>query len=325
MMKRLFKLMLCWIVLSTCISVQAEETSYLVIAAGKGKIKMVNAMLGSGENPNAADRKGVTALMYAARKNRVNIVDALLAQGADVNLKDQVGWTALMFAIKKNHAESAKRLLEKGADPIVVDSSGWSAVNLAAIGGYAAILDALANTGLDINAKNPDNKTALMFAAKGGDPATVQILFDHHANLLARDQLGATALMYAARAGQPQVIDLFYKHLAAPALKEKRAEIIDQYDDSQWTALTWAVRKSKHAAAQALIYAGADVNHKDSQDTPILHLAVDNGDQSMVMMLLKNHVNVKAKDKYGLTALVYALKGKHAAIAKQIKDAGGSY
>jgi uncharacterized protein len=40
---------------------------------------------------------------------------------------------------------------------------------------------------------------------------------------------------------------------------------------------------------------------------------------------LENKANVGAKDKYGLTALVYALKGQHTAIAQLIKQAGGSY
>jgi uncharacterized protein len=34
---------------------------------------------------------------------------------------------------------------------------------------------------------------------------------------------------------------------------------------------------------------------------------------------------VKAKDQYGLTALVYALKGQNAEIVELIKNAGGSY
>jgi len=45
----------------------------------------------------------------------------------------------------------------------------------------------------------------------------------------------------------------------------------------------------------------------------------------MVKLLLENNAKVKAKDQYGLTALVYALKGQHTEIIKLIKDAGGSY
>jgi ankyrin repeat protein len=41
--------------------------------------------------------------------------------------------------------------------------------------------------------------------------------------------------------------------------------------------------------------------------------------------LLDNGASVKAKDQYGLTALVYALKAQKADVIKLIKDAGGSY
>jgi ankyrin repeat protein len=74
-----------------------------------------------------------------------------------------------------------------------------------------------------------------------------------------------------------------------------------------------------------LIAKGADVNHKDSEGTPPLQNAVLNGDVPMVALLIKSGSNVKAKDQYGLSALVYALKGKSPEIVKMIKDAGGSY
>jgi ankyrin repeat protein len=45
----------------------------------------------------------------------------------------------------------------------------------------------------------------------------------------------------------------------------------------------------------------------------------------MVDLLIKSGANVKARDQYGLSALVYALKGKNPDIVKMIKDAGGSY
>jgi len=45
----------------------------------------------------------------------------------------------------------------------------------------------------------------------------------------------------------------------------------------------------------------------------------------MVKLLLDHGANVKAKDRYGLTALVYAMKNQQHEIVKLIKDAGGSY
>jgi ankyrin repeat protein len=63
----------------------------------------------------------------------------------------------------------------------------------------------------------------------------------------------------------------------------------------------------------------------DGEDSPLLHIAVDNGQAEMVKLLLDNKAKVKAKDQYGLTALVHALKSQNAEIVRLIKDAGGSY
>lgn len=57
----------------------------------------------------------------------------------------------------------------------------------------------------------------------------------------------------------------------------------------------------------------------------MLHIAVNNGNTDMVKLLLDHSVKVKAKDQYGLTALVYALKGQHTEIIRLIREAGGSY
>ena len=67
------------------------------------------------------------------------------------------------------------------------------------------------------------------------------------------------------------------------------------------------------------------MNNLDSEGTPLLHIAVDNGNDEMVKLLLANNAKVKARDQYGLTALVYALKGQHTEIIKLIKEAGGGY
>jgi uncharacterized protein len=52
---------------------------------------------------------------------------------------------------------------------------------------------------------------------------------------------------------------------------------------------------------------------------------VDNGQVAMVKLLVDNKANLKARDKYGLTAYVYALKKGKPEIVKIIKDAGGKY
>jgi ankyrin repeat protein len=77
--------------------------------------------------------------------------------------------------------------------------------------------------------------------------------------------------------------------------------------------------------AKILLTNKADVDHEDSEGTPLLQLAVDTGSKEMVKLLLEYKADVKARDKYGLTAYVYALKKGEPEIVKLIKDAGGKY
>lgn len=68
------------------------------------------------ENPNLADKNGVTLLMKAAKAGNDWDVRTLLASGADVNLRDKDGWTALMYAARyQNNLNIINMLIEKGA------------------------------------------------------------------------------------------------------------------------------------------------------------------------------------------------------------------
>ena len=45
----------------------------------------------------------------------------------------------------------------------------------------------------------------------------------------------------------------------------------------------------------------------------------------LIKLLIDAKVNLKAKDQYGLTALVYALKNKKKNIVDLVKKSGGKY
>ena len=87
----------------------------------------------------------------------------------------------------------------------------------------------------------------------------------------------------------------------------------------------WALTEYKfrwNTLLALLIAKGADVDHQDSQGTPLLNLAVDSNSVDLVNLILANKPDLKAQDKYGLTAYVYALKKGNPEIVKLIKDAG---
>jgi ankyrin repeat protein len=87
--------------------------------SGRGAGQIVRALLQ--RNPASVNAthgvKRCTALHMAARRGNVDVIEALLEGGADIEARDSVGDTALRRAVNCNKVEAARLLLARGADP----------------------------------------------------------------------------------------------------------------------------------------------------------------------------------------------------------------
>lgn len=110
---------------------------------------------------------------------------------------------------------------------------------------------------------------------------------------------GASPLMIAAWAGDDAKIK---------SLVDDGA-VLDEQDDFGWTAIRYAVRNSKPAAAQTLVDLGADVNLASKTGRTPLMSSAGNGLVDMVDGLLKSGADVTLKDNNGMTALEHARFG----------------
>jgi ankyrin repeat protein len=82
-------------------------------AVGTGDIKLIDYVLDKGENIDAKDNEGMTALMRVAQKHSHDyIVKHLLSKGADHTIEDNEGRTAKDHAKSKHVRETAKLLEE---------------------------------------------------------------------------------------------------------------------------------------------------------------------------------------------------------------------
>ena len=93
-------------------------------AAQKGDASRVRQLVSGGEDINAKDGNGKTALMYASENGQAEIARLLIDAAADVNAKDKDGKTALMYAAESNNLETVKYLIAGKADAEAVDNSG---------------------------------------------------------------------------------------------------------------------------------------------------------------------------------------------------------
>ena len=121
-------------------------------AANYGDLDKVKSLLEKGADVNAADERGVTALMNAAYYGHLDIIKLLLEKGADVNAKDVYGYTPLILASGGGNLKAAKLILEYGADIDARDMYGKTACMNAVYSGKEEIVQLLQkHTTNDVN------------------------------------------------------------------------------------------------------------------------------------------------------------------------------
>lgn len=88
----------------------------LLVAARKGDLPAVRALLERGADVNAKTAYGATPLSYASDKGHAEVVGLLLERGADPNAKDTFyGATPISWAAGNKHVEIVRLLLKHGA------------------------------------------------------------------------------------------------------------------------------------------------------------------------------------------------------------------
>src|SRR6516162_6287420 len=114
-MRRILPAIACALALA---SVGAStEGSRVADAAMNGDTAAVRSLLTSGEDINAAQGDGMTALHWAARRGDDELVRMLLVAGANVRATTRLGgYTPLLMAAELGHANAIELLAGAGAD-----------------------------------------------------------------------------------------------------------------------------------------------------------------------------------------------------------------
>ena len=214
----------------------AKETSALTLAAERGRLALVRALIDAGTNvrkPEIGGRalqlatqaehvdvvrtlmeakaplgfsawENETPLHAAAARGQWLVVEALLEAGLEPDQVERNGQTALMKAAASGHDKAVASLLRLGASPDLADRDGWTALMHAAAhpssGSVPAIRD-LVRSGAGVNRRaGPNGKTPLMIAAeKGNELATDELLRSGAQSSLQSG--GKTALDFALAEG----------------------------------------------------------------------------------------------------------------------------
>jgi ankyrin repeat protein len=137
-------------------------------AARQGDLETVRELLRAGEDVNAAQGDGMSALHWAAEHGDAAMVEALVFAGAELQAVTRIGaYTPLHIAARNGKLAASKALLSAGADAHAVTvPSGSTPLHLAAVSGNGDLVRSLIAAGADANAREAEwAQTPLIFAA----------------------------------------------------------------------------------------------------------------------------------------------------------------
>jgi len=117
----------------------------LMLAAGRGHVRVVDVLLKAGADVNATDRDGMSVLSYAAKLGRPSVIPMLLQAGAKVSHAARIGTRPLDFAALQGDVDTARILVAAGADPKARGEHGRTAIDFAREAGHTRLVELLEN------------------------------------------------------------------------------------------------------------------------------------------------------------------------------------
>jgi ankyrin repeat protein len=284
-------------------------------AAMRGDVDAVRSLLRVGEDVNAAQGDGMTALHWAAEAGDAPMAEVLLYAGANVGALTRLGdYTPLHLASRGGHAEVAALLLEKGADVEARTSTGAVApLHFAARAGSPDAVSVLLRAGADPNAvEDARGQTPLMFAAAGGRTEVVGLLMAG----------GADPALTS------YVVDIPTRAAEDRAAGQVRDEVIaafrgDEPEGTSWQPTPAQVQAAVRAANSARVTA-ADAGSAQRRDEPAPD--PDLGEDELAPSRTPGEYSTSSTDlvyrQGGLTALHHAVREGESTTAFALLDGG---
>ncbi len=302
----------------------AMAESPIADAAMNGDVESVRLLIQDGEEVNAAQGDGMTALHWAAENGNVEMLEMLVSAGANPEAVTRLGrYTPLHLASKMGKESSVVSLLTLGASVNPRTTTGAiTPLHFAAASGNAKAVRALLEHGADVDAKELQwDQTPLMFAAAQNRSETINVLLEYGADI----SLSAKVVDIAKRQEEDRADQIKWNSLrktlansssatsgsvrptesvnprasvASEPTTEVQLRSVDEIDPLSYadlvgthgglTPLLLAVREGHFEATRTLLDNGADINQTSAGDqTSSMLMAAVNGHFDLVNQLLE--------------------------------------
>ena len=269
-----------------------------LMRAANNSADAVTVLLNNGANINAQDAAELTPLLYATNSTSIRsleVLKALLAAHPIVELHADRMDTAFTAAATY-HPDVSKSpvsvpylqaLVDAGAVTETRGYTGRTALVNAAGASSADVIDYLLGKGISIDAEDDSGSTAVMEAAHfNSDIVVMNHLIEKGADLNQQDHDGVTALMWAVSANPTEDVAL--------ALLKAHADV-NVLDRSGCNALFWALGNQNFKIIKAIVQAGVNLNHKNSQGETVVEIAKKaNMSKSLIELVTDKNTDKKA-------------------------------
>ena len=176
----------------------------------------------------AAAPPSTSLVADAAMRDDAQAVRSLLKQGEDVNAAQGDGMTALHWAETNGDVNVAQMLIYAGANLEAVTRVGdYTPLHLASKSGNAAVVETLVKAGGDVGATTTaGGATPLHFAAAVGNVEAIGVLLDHGAEIDTGEAAwGQTPLMFAATNNRVQAVEVLLQRGADSEVTTKVVDV----------------------------------------------------------------------------------------------------
>ena len=228
---------------------------------------------------------GFTPLMYLIVKKQYDYIRQHI-DDLVINSSSENGWTALMLAVTRGNSHIIELLLEYGADVTAESDDGYTALSLAFNGKSDSIIDLLLKWKADINQETSGtNDDTILTSAiiNRNDTNMIKLILSKGANVNQENIHGYTPLITAIT--MPSSIDVI------KLLLDSGADV-DYETQNGRTALRYSIKSDVPIEiAILLIKRGASINHVNIYGGSVLDLAVENGNNKIIKLLLQENVH----------------------------------